>query len=368
MAVHKSIEAAVAGERLGRWLSTRFGAEVEISHLWIPPSSGWSAETFIFDAAWSDDDDAHRRALVARLEPVRESLFPWYDLVKEARVIEALGKRTDVAVPTIVGREEDPELLGAPFYVMEKVEGTIPGDDPPFTAEGWVLDLSPELQTRLWENAIAQLAAIHRADLDELGLSDLAPQGELAIDRQIDRWDHYYEWATEGARGNPIVDATFEWVRANRPEDEHLSLSWGDARLGNMLFDAQANVVGVLDWEMVDLASPELDLGWFLFAQRHHTEGVGLPDPPGFAGREESIARYEAALGRPIEHWEFYEVFAGLRSALVMVRIAGLLIQVGGLPPDATMALNNGATKLLTGLLDIDATGAEFQTFIGRRH
>jgi len=314
MAVHKSIEAAVAGERLGRWLSTRFGAEVEISHLWIPPSSGWSAETFIFDAAWSDDDDAHRRALVARLEPVRESLFPWYDLVKEARVIEALGKRTDVAVPTIVGREEDPELLGAPFYVMEKVDGV------PYRYAAELAPLGPERTRTISEGLVDTLGALHQVDPATVGLADFGrPEGFLA--RQVSRWKKQIDASWN--RDLPAADELYTRLAADVPTESATGIVHGDYRLDNVLTDDRDRPAAVIDWEMATLGDPLTDLALMVVYGRLGAllQGNAVADAtsaPGFLTEDEIIARYATHSDRDLSRFGFYLGLAAYKLAAIL--------------------------------------------------
>jgi aminoglycoside phosphotransferase (APT) family kinase protein len=256
---------------------------------------------------------------------------------------------------------------------MERLYGRVPTDDPPFTVTGWVLDLSPEQQAALCDNALQVLARIHAVDWRAAGL-ELLDRRESdpalpapGLDQHLAHWENTFEWAAEG-EPNPTVEAAFDWVRENRPtDDEPLVLNWGDARIGNMLFDDDMSVAGVLDWEMVSLGSPELELGWWLFLLRHHTEGIGAPLPPGFPDRDAVVARYEELTGHTVEHLHFYEVFAALRLAIIMHRAGNLMIGAGLLPPDAPMKLSNPASQLLATLAGLPAPEGTVQSFIGNR-
>ncbi|MDT7655768.1 MAG: hypothetical protein QOF38_483 [Pseudonocardiales bacterium] len=126
-------------------------------------------------------------------------------------------------------------------------------------------------------------------------------------------------------------------------------------------------MAAVLDWEMVALASRELELGWWLFLIRHHTEGIGLPLPEGIPDAAESIARYEQITGHQVRDIDYYEIFAGTRLAIIMVRAAHMMITAGLLPPDATMAVNNPASQLVAKLLGLPAPTGEAISFIGNR-
>jgi aminoglycoside phosphotransferase (APT) family kinase protein len=369
MALSNQTDPQQAEAALGAWLSAKLDAEVDVVDAVIPADAGLSTETILFEACWSDGGAPRRRRLVARVEPTGAAVFPSYDLAAEARLLQALASDGQVRVPHVFAHEPDPGVLGAPFLVMDRIEGRVPSDDPPFTATGWVLELTAEQQARLYDNALQAMAGIHRVDHRRLGLGFLAERepGDPGLDQQLGYWERTFAWAS-GGEENPTVTGALEWIRANRPSDpEPLVLNWGDARPGNILFAEDNSVAGVLDWEMACLASPEMDLGWWLFLLRHHTEGIGAPAPAGFPDRAAALARYEELTGHSVRHVDFYEVFAGLRLAILMHRAGRLMIGAGLLPPDAPMKLNNPATQLLARLADLPAPDGAAQSFIGNR-
>ena len=371
MALSNHTDPQQAERALGAWLAARLddAADVRATDAVIPADAGLSTETILFDAHWSAGGGPRSRRLVARVQPTGEAVFPSYDLAAEARVLEALGSGSEVSVPGVFAYEPDPGVLGAPFLVMDRIDGRVPSDDPPFTAAGWVLELDPEQQARMDDSALGVIAQIHRVDHDRLGLAFLAERepGEPGLDQQLAYWERTFAWAAAGDC-NPTITGALDWIRAHRPaEREPLVLNWGDARPGNMLFADDMSIAGVLDWEMVCLASPEMDLGWWLFLLRHHTEGIGAPAPAGFPSRAETIARYEALSGHEARHVDFYEAFAGVRLAILMHRAGRLMIDAGLLPPDAPMKLNNPATQLLARLVELPAPDGTAQSFIGNR-
>ena len=341
---------------------------VRIDNLNVPAASGMSNLTILFDASWTQDGKPHTEELVARVAPEGPAVFMQYDLGKEFRVMRALAEHTDVAVPRTRWVEEDPSILGSPFLVMDRASGQVPSDDPPFTAGGWVLELTPEQQHTLVENSLQTLADIHDADWRGLGLDFLAPDdGGDPFDADLDLWKRVFDWARAGD-ANPTVEAGFQWLADNRPvDDREPVLNWGDARVGNMMFGEDLSVNAVLDWEMVTLGQPDAELGWYLFLLRHHTEGIGAPLPPGFPDRDETIAIYERLSGRTVPHVDYYEAFAAVRLSVLMHRAGNLMIEFGLLPPDAPMKLNNPASQLLAGLIGLEAPTGEAQSFIGNR-
>jgi aminoglycoside phosphotransferase (APT) family kinase protein len=239
MALSNQTDPQHAERQLTAWLATKLPAaqDVRVFDAQVPSDAGLSAETILFEASWRENGYERRRSLVARVRPNGASVFPEYDFEAEFRVIEALG-RAGLPVPEALWYEPDASLLGGEFIVMERLYGRVPSDDPPFTATGWVLDLSPEQQAVLCDNALQVLAAVHGVDWRAAGL-DLLDRRELGapgLDQHLAHWENTFEWAAEG-EFNPTVEAAFEWVRENRPtEDEPLVLNWGDARIGNMLF------------------------------------------------------------------------------------------------------------------------------------
>ena len=368
MALQNKIDATTASTRLAEWLGSKIdgATEVQVTDVHVPGAGGLSNETVLFSAQWRVGDVEHAQGMVARVQPDAPGVFRDYDLRKEATVIGALAEHTPVPAPKVFFYEEDPTVLGAPFLVMERVDGRIPADDPPFTAAGWVLDLTAAERTTMWHNSIDVLAQIHAVDWRALGLESLdTPQRGSGLDAQLALWQSIFEWAAEG-EPNPTIEAALEWLMANRPAESEKVLNWGDARVGNLIF-AGTDVAAVLDWEMVALASRELELGWWLFLQRHHTEGIGLPLPEGIPDAAATIGRYEELTGHTVANIEYYEIFAGARLAIIMVRAAHMMIAAGLLPPDATMAISNPASQLLAKLLGLPAPTQAAVSFIGNR-
>jgi aminoglycoside phosphotransferase (APT) family kinase protein len=348
---------------LAEWLARQLpGArDVEIGPISAPAFTGFSNETLLFDATWVDGNGPETEELVLRVKPTQHTVFLEADFESQYRVLTILGERTHVPVPAMRWFEADDISLGAPFFVMSKVDGRDPGDSPPCTVAGWLLDESSPAQRRaLVENGIDALAAIHAVDWRAFGFEFLdKPQyGRLGFEQQLRYYEASYEWAAGGEPAPPVAEAALEWVRSHAPaSDPELTICWGDARINNQLFDAGYRVAAVLDWEMVTLADPMMDLGWWLFLDRHFHEGIPAPRMEGFPTREEMVARYEQTSGRKARDLEFYEIFAGLRFAVVMMRLKTLLVEFEVMPPDTDMAVNNAVTRVLADLLGVPSPG-----------
>ena len=237
---------------------------------------------------------------------------------------------------------------------MDHVEGLVPPDNLPYTMGGWVVDAAPAEQERMWWTGLEAMASIHRTDWRALGLDWLADhkRGKPGLDQQLTYYREFLDWTAEG-RPQPVTEAVWDWLVANRPEERgDVVLSWGDSRVGNMIWEDFAPVA-VLDWEMASLGQPELDLGWWLYFDRQFTEGLAVPRPPGFPSHEETIERYSELIGRPVHDVEYYEIFSGFRFAVIMCRLTDLLVQSGQLPEDTDMGTNNLATQFTAQLLGL---------------
>jgi aminoglycoside phosphotransferase (APT) family kinase protein len=153
------------------------------------------------------------------------------------------------------------------------------------------------------------------------------------------------------------MDEAMAWLRSHpvKPVDEP-ALCWGDSRPGNQLF-RDWRCVAVLDWEMVTIGDPIMDLAWWLFLERFHTVGSGFPLPPGFPGEAGAIARWSELTGREVdpEVFRYYLVFAGIRFGIVMIRLATLFKEFEIMPAEADMARNNPVLHVLKAILDESA-------------
>lgn len=330
------------------WLADQIGdaANLEITNVVVPQSSGFSNETFLFDAGWMSRSGAEEAELVLRSQPMTHVVFPEPDVIEQQYLtMKLLGEHTDVLVPTTRWAESDPTLLGQPFFVMDRVAGRAPSDNPPYTAEGFVVEMTPAERSRWHREALTAMGKVHRVDWEAVGFHhlDRRHHGVLGPEQRQGYLAYFLEWAT-GGEPHPVAHRAWDWLVTNWPDDgEHIELCWGDARPGNQLFRG-TEVVAVLDWEMVSLGNSESDLGWWLFAQRYHTDGNGLPPLEGMLTPTETVALWESQIGRKADNLEFYEILAGFQFTLAMIRLAELLEM-----PD--MAVENPVADLTSRLL-----------------
>ncbi len=359
MPIPQARDVDVTRTQLAAWLRRKLphASEVAVGEIGLPSGSGFSNETLLIDAAWREEGAPVAARLVARVKPTAYAIFPEYDLQRQYRTMELLAP-TYVPVPRMRWYEDDASVLGQPFYVMDRVDGVIPSDHPPFTTGGWLFDAAPAEQAELAHSALAVLGELHRLDWRALGFSFLArPEyGSTPFRQQLGYYTMMLRWAASG-RAMPVVDATLGWLETHCPSDEPPpSLTWGDARIGNMIF-RDFRPVAVLDWEMATLGPGEVDLAWWLVLDRYHAEGVGAAPLPGFPSRDRVVAQWEDAVGRRARHLFYYEVWGAFRFALVLIRIADQMTEYGVMPEGSGFERNNPATQMLAQMLDLPPPG-----------
>jgi aminoglycoside phosphotransferase (APT) family kinase protein len=356
MPTHWKRDLETDGERFRAWLARTIpgASEVEMSPLTSPTTSGFSNETLLSEARWREGGVQRSESLVVRIQPIGYQVFPEYDMGLQFRTMQLLAK-TAVPVPRALWLEaSDLTIFGAPFYVMGRVNGRVPTDQPPYHVGGWMQEISPEERRAIFLAGFEAMAKIHALDVEKTGFGFLRKR-EFAngLEQELAFYKNFFTWAAQG-REQPIAERTLKWLEANKPAGEPDGLVWGDARIGNIIFDG-TRVVAVLDWEMVTVGSPEKDLGWAVFLDRHHSEGIGAPRLAGFPSYEEATAHYEAHSGHRVKHLHYYQVYAGFRFAVVMMRIAQQLLHYGLMSAEQSRAMeqNNTVTQLTAKLLGL---------------
>src|SRR5262245_63392092 len=133
--------------------------------------TGFSNETLHFDAKWSESGEARSAGYVIRVKPTAHTIFLEADFDSQYKVMRALSEHTAVPLPPVHWYEDDESVLGAPFFVMGKVEGHVPSDNPPYTQTGWLLEeATPAVRTRVVESGLDALAQLHEPDCRKLGV------------------------------------------------------------------------------------------------------------------------------------------------------------------------------------------------------
>ncbi|MHC0433169.1 phosphotransferase family protein [Streptomyces sp. O3] len=317
--------------RLGAWLAARLpGAKA--TGVRLPDSNGMSSETLLFDI---EHPDPPLRACALRLaaDPAAYTVFPVYDLPRQYRTMRLVAEHTDLPVPAVRWLEEDPAPLGAPFFVMERVEGRVPPDVMPYTYEGnWLHAASDAQRAALEADTVRVIAALHdQFPVDQAAFLALPGDGS-PLHRHVEAQRAYYAWVVDGLPRSPLIESGFARLAELWPRDEgDPVLSWGDARIGNVIYDG-FTPAAVLDWEMAALAPREVDLGWTVYLHRFFqdlTESSGQAGLPEFLRRDRVEERYARLTGHAPRDMEFYTLYAALRQAVIMLRIAYRQVHFG---------------------------------------
>lgn len=252
------------------------------------------------------------RTWVLRRPPLGHVLATAHDMGREYRVMSAL-QPTDVPVPPLRGLCADPAVLGAPFYLMDRVPGT------PYRQAAELVPLGPARTRAISEKLIDVLATLHAVDPATVGLADFGrPEGFLV--RQVDRWRR--QLAASHSRDLPAADRLHAELAARIPESAPAGIVHGDFRLDNLLIDENDRPTALIDWEMSTLGDPLTDLALMLVYHRVAIDlGPLVPDAstaPGYLDERATVQRYAAATGRDVSHLGWYLALASYKLAGVL--------------------------------------------------
>jgi aminoglycoside phosphotransferase (APT) family kinase protein len=259
-----------------------------------------------------EDRAGNRWAL--RRPPLGKRLGSAHDMGREHKVVSALGQ-TEVPVAPIVGLCEDESVNGAPFYVMEFVEGPILRG----LAEA---EIFPEQADRraIGERVADTLVAIHAVDPDAVDLGDLGRKEDY-VARQLRRWQG--QWVKSKTRELPAIDRVHERLAARIPDQGQATIVHGDYRLDNMILTPTGEVAAVVDWELCTLGDPLADVGllmcyWPKPGEEFRSLGQPANLAPGFPVREELAARYAERSGRDLSQLDFYVALGYWKLAIIL--------------------------------------------------
>ncbi|MFN8028097.1 MAG: phosphotransferase family protein [Acidimicrobiia bacterium] len=310
-----------------------------------PSASGFSSDTLLLDLAWTADGGLHERAVVVRLPPPADAwpVFPDYDLGRQVAAMRAVCDGSTslgpVPVPEVLWFVADPAVLGAEFMVMERINGEAAPDVMPYTWGSWVTELSAADQQRLADASIDLLAGIHAVDVTP-EVADAITYHQYAgtpLQRHFAHELAYYEWAREG-RHFPTIERGFAVLQAHCPTSApEARIGWGDARIGNILF-VDATPTAVLDWEMVALTPPAVDLAWMVYFAEHLQRSAlrrDLPGIPGLLAPDTALARYEHTSGTTVDDFAWHLCYAGVREMVISIRTMGRAVHFGQMPAPA---------------------------------
>ena len=294
------------------------------------PKAGFSNETVLGSARWRDGHEEHIREFVARIQPTNHQLFTTPDALRQAAVMGALAGR--VPVPRIWLTESDSSVLGAPFFLMDRVDGLVPSDVPSWHKRGWAIDLTVDQRAELHDNALRALTVLHSLPIDGslafLGRRAAIGSPAAVLDNMLADVRAMYDWcAPVRTHGADVIDAAMRHVLDHRPDDITTGVVWYDARVGNIIFGDDQRVAAMVDWEGATLGPPEFDVAWWVMFDEYLCEAQGFRRLAGIPDREQTFARYEALGGRPLRNLPYFQVLAGLVLSLINSRLVDLLVR-----------------------------------------
>ena len=325
-------------ELLEQWIKERIGdSEATISDLRRPSGSGMSSETLLFNTKAKNTNHNTEYSLVARLAPTPADIpvFQKYDLDLQVRIMKIVQERTSIPVPNVLWLETDPTVLEVPFFVMEQVDGRVPPDIPPYVFGGWILETSLENQKILEHQSVGIISQLSKIDLEDIDTNflEFEDEGNSHLRRHFSAQRNYYHWVIGDKRKHPVIEHAFTWLEQNWPEESATVLSWGDARIGNIMFNNDSFVpAAVLDWEMAGLAPVEVDLGWLVFLHSFFqdiAQTYEFPGLPDFMMPETVREIFRDQTGHLPQDLHWFMVYAGLRHAIIMSRINDRSVHFG---------------------------------------
>jgi aminoglycoside phosphotransferase (APT) family kinase protein len=292
-----------------RWLAARqAGAAVATAE--------FSADnTVLVDAGWGGE--AHR--LVVRLGPTGE-----FETRSQYLTLQRLGTQLmRPTVPSALWCEDDPEPLGAPFYVMTRVDGfTTAKYETPYTFASFITDATAGERERMQRATLEQLARVHAATPSDFAFLDRRRPGESALSTQLRRTAELYESVSSRGLRAPLIERAFAWLREHWPSEPMPVLCWGDARIDNAVY-RDFGSAALMGWQHATLGPRELDLGALIVHHRFADDlahAAGQPGLPDFLRPADVAATYFDITGYRPSDLDFYITYAALRQAIDMIR------------------------------------------------
>lgn len=331
-------------EPLAAWLTGRLDG---VNHVEVGafdrPSGGYSAETLIVPITVTTPASTEDRTIVLRREMPEPPVYPVQvsvdnEIEMQWRVMSALATHTDVPIAPLLGYETDTSVLGSPFFVMDFIGGDIPREDPPYVLSGFYAKADPAARALMSKGCIEVMAQVHAVDI---GTADLGWLSDSDIDdghRQLRIWRDYAERELDG-RPHDLMMAAFDRVADELPKTDATVLTWGDARLGNVIWQ-NFRPACLTDFEAAALAPPEMDLGWCLMFEQWSHALAGIEMLPGIPSTELQVEHYMEVSGREVTDIGPWVLFAAARYAAIVVRIMNRWVDRGLLDADQTVYLD----------------------------
>jgi aminoglycoside phosphotransferase (APT) family kinase protein len=314
------VSAEEASGTAGAGAETPDGIDREGVQAWFEANVPGAAPPLSFERisggrsnlTYSVTDSAGGRWALRR-PPLGKRLASAHDMAREHRVITAL-EDTPVPVPPVVGLCADDGVNGAPFYVMDFLDGPVlraKADAERFP--------DPDDRRAIGERVVDTLVELHAVDPDRAGLGDLGKrEGQVA--RQLRRWQG--QWEKSKTRELPLVDEIHDRLFARIPEQGPATIVHGDYRLDNMILRDSGDVAAVVDWELCTLGDPLTDVGMLIVYWGEEGDELVPLEPatqaPGFPSRQDVKERYAGRSGRDLSELDFYVALGLWKLAVIL--------------------------------------------------
>jgi aminoglycoside phosphotransferase (APT) family kinase protein len=320
-------------ERLTGWLRAQLpdADDVRVEGL-DRVNFGHSAEMMMLTIVIRSGGQDNRRDVVLRLRPKPPALLEPYDLARQFTILRAL-EDTAVRVPRALWFEDSGEVLGQPFFVMQRAVGDVYEMEAPAGVEDQIV-------VRMCQSLAEQIAAIHTVDLKLTGL-DALDDGSDHLDRELGHWAA--EMNRVKRESLPALERLHQALRESKPEPcPRVTLVHGDAKPGNFAF-TDGEVSAVFDWEMTTVGDPLTDIGWL---EMLWIQPVGINSHPAALPIDALLAHYEAISGITLQNRSWYRAFNAYKMAVIC--LIGAMLVDDGHSDDQKLVLAAYGTSLMT--------------------
>jgi aminoglycoside phosphotransferase (APT) family kinase protein len=310
---------------LAGWMQSRMphASDIVIDNLEYPRGAGQSHETILFDAHWNEGGARIDQGFVVRFKPTSFIMFPDDLWDQQIQIMQLFHEDGRIPVAKVWWKEDDETILGGKFYVMEKKKGRVTVSVPPYSLSGWFFESTPEQRHRAWRQGVEAMSRMHTMPVEKLGFLKFdRPGAEQGLPQEWDKWARYVDWVN--ADGEiPILKPALAKLEETKPNHTAPGLVWGDCRIGNMMFDANHDLIAVMDWEQVTLGGSLNDLAWWIYLgeMMHGAGGHTGKHLEGMGTRQDTIDIWESITGQSAEGLEWYEDFMVLKTCVMSIRM-----------------------------------------------
>ncbi|MCV7358834.1 phosphotransferase family protein [Mycolicibacterium fluoranthenivorans] len=365
---HSSRDVSTVPAAIAQWLATQLpGKDTPVVTVESGvDANGMSSETILLTVDW----DGTQQHMVARVAPTDADVpvFSSYRLDHQFELMRQVGELTDVPVPRVRWIDTTGDVLGTPFFLMDRVDGIVPPDVMPYTFGGnWFADAPVDRQRELQDSTVEVLAKLHSipdAAQRFAFLSESDPPGDTPLARHFGWLKDWYEFSVPDIGRSELVERALGWLADNFPAEVAATtpvLAWGDSRIGNVLYE-DFRPTAVLDWEMATVGPRELDVSWIIFAHMVFQELAGLAGLPGLPDvlREEDVrASYERLTGATLGDLRWFYIYSGVIWCCVFMRTTARRVHFGEMDKPEDVESTFYHASLLRRLLEEPAGRSE---------